>query len=262
MRLARVAVLAGLVGVVSTNAEAVPVLQLDMAGGTYDSRSQTVVAGGDQFTLFAMFQPKSDWSTADINYFLNTTYYISVALTPSIGSNPANLGSFNFGAAGGPQTTVGVTGDMTYGTPPLEVFALMQGDDPGDLGGHGIYPTYFREFAFRFQPTSRANAYDSAVTQGGPTANPNGTAFYAAFTGDKSLMQDGYELHFDLYSTMIKTCGTTGNPGCIDVDIDLHAAFNRDAETRASVPEPATGLAMLVGVGAAAFVRRRRGECV
>jgi PEP-CTERM motif-containing protein len=262
MRLARVAVLAGLVGVVSTNAEAVPVLQLDMKGGTYDSRSQTVIAGGDQFTVYAMFQPKSDGSTSDINWFLNTTYYISVALTPSIGSNPANLGSFSFGEAGGTQTTVGVTGDMTYGTPPIEVFAAMQGSDAGDLGGHGVYPTYFREFAFKFQPTSTADAYDSAVRQGGPTPNPNGTAYYATFTGDKSLLQSGYDLHFDLYSTMIKTCGTAGNPDCRDIDIDLAATFTRDAETRESVPEPATGLAMLVGVGAAAIARRRRGECV
>lgn len=256
MRLARVAVLAGLVGVVSTNAEAIPVLQLDMRGATYETRTQTVIAGGDQFTVYAMLQPRSDWSAADINWFLSNTYYLSVALTPSI-ANPANLGSFTFGQSGGAQTTVGVTGDMVYGAPPLEAFAAMQGPDSGDLEGHDIYPTYFREFAFQFDPTARATAYDSAVIQGGPTADPNGTAYYVAFTGDKSLLQDGYDLHFDLYSTLVKNCGTAGYASCGDVDIDLNATFNRDAETRQSVPEPATGLAMLVGVAAAAVVRRR-----
>ena len=257
MRLARVAVLAGLVGIVSTNAEAIPVLQLDMSGGSYDSRSQTVVAGGDQFTLYAMFQPRSDWSAADINWFLSNTFYLSVALTPSIGANAANLGSFSFGQSGGAQTTVGVTGDMVYGTPPLEAFAVMQGYDNGDLEGHGIFPTYFREFAFKFDPLARAAAYDSAVIQGGPTADPNGNAYYVAFTGDKSLLQDGYDLHFDLYSTLVKNCGTAGYASCGDVDIDLNASFTRDAETRQSVPEPATGLVMMVGAAAAAFVRRR-----
>jgi hypothetical protein len=234
-------------------AQAVPLLQLDMAGGVYDPVTETIIAPNGSFELFALLTPRTNATDAQIEDLLNTVYYISVAITPKV-SSPASLGSFEFGT-----TTVDVTADMTYGTPPLEAFAVLQGQDPHDLPGHGIYDTYFVEFAFQFQATNTALTYNSQDSPGGLTPDASGQTFYASFVGDTSLLAAGYALHFDLYDVYVANCGKFGFPGCEDIDVDHFAPFSHDAGTTTNrVPAPSTGLLMLLFGAGAATVRGYR----
>jgi len=202
---------------------------------------------------------------------LGQTYYLSVALTSSDGPiTPPGLalGSFEvaFDQSGGDADdvfhAVDVTGDMTYGTPPIA---------DGDLPSHGIYDTYFYEIPFEFRDENLADAYDTAVTTGvGPTDNDlTGTMYYQAFHVNMLDFISGppehyYRLHFDLYNTEEKCTGKPGNQVCT-TDAAKFAPFSHDAEdpppgvTPPDVPEPAsvllTGMGML---GLAAFLKKRR----
>jgi hypothetical protein len=216
--------------------EAVPFLQLDMAGGVYDPVTETIVAPGGAFTVFAILTPK-DGQIVDFT----KDYFVSVALIPSFSSQPSpapSLGSFTWGS-----TTVNVTADMNYGVPPVEQIVSLQGWDSGDLSKHGIFPTYFSEFKFNFSSASTAGVYNTQDDPGGPPAGTG--AYQVAFTGDSSLLTSGYSLHFDLYSEKFRSCGS----GCTDVDRDQFAPFSHDAETGIRrVPEPGTALLALLGM--------------
>jgi len=233
-------------------AHAVPLLQLDLRGGVYDPVTETIVADGGEFELFALLTPKANATAADIQALLADTYYISVALTPPVGPTDVNLGSIEFGG-----TSVAVTGDMTYGTPPLEAFMVLQGHDSGDLAKHGIFPTFFWEFAFTFDPTARSLVYNTQDNPGGPTPDAGGRAFYASFLGDSSLLSSGYNLHFDLYDTKVRNCGKSGFPSCVDIDVNHFAPFSHDAETRERVPEPSSTVLLMLGLSAVGMGTRR-----
>ena len=231
----------GLLTVGAPAAHAVPALQLDIAGGYYDSITQTIMTNANTFTLYALIDTTARPGSAPS---LTSTYYISAALEP-LTSTAANLGSFSVNG-----TNVNVTSDMTYGTPPIEVAGVAT-TDPGDLAPHGQYPTYFREFAFSFNPLQTASIYNTATTPGGITANLGGTGLlYAAFQVDMTGMNPNYALHFDLYNERIGHCV----PGCpTDLDVNYFAPFSHDAQTTTTrgVPEPSA--ALLLGIGLVAF---------
>lgn len=237
-------------------ATALPVLQLDMAGGVYDPITETIVAPGGSFTVYAILTPHTGATAAEIAALLNTNYFLSVGLVPQSAPPGGSLGSFTFGPQGGSQSLVPVTTGMTYGVPPLETMAILQGFDPNDLAKHGIYPTYFSEFGFQFSPLNTTNGYNTATNPGGPTPSPTGTSYFAAFTGDSSLLAAGYQLHFDLYNETVRNCATRNSGPCIDVDVDMFAPFSHDAETR--VPEASTSVMMLVGLLVGGRCLRRR----
>ena len=238
--------------------EAVPLLQLDMAGGVYDPVTQTIVAPGGSFTVYAILTPQTGATAQEIAKLLSTNYYVSVALTPQLQqTTPApNLGSFTFGAQGGTQNTINAATGMTYGVPPLELMSTMQGFDPGDLSKHGIYPTYFSEFGFNFSGLQQSGVYNTATTPGGPQAGTG--AYYFAFTGNSSLLAAGYQLHFDLYTESLSDCATKKNPqACLDVDVNSFAPFSHDAETT-QVPEPASAFMLAAGLLVGARTLRKR----
>ena len=228
--------LLGVVVVGAPVAQAVPALQLDIAGGFYDGTTQTIMTSASTFTVYAlldttgrpgMLSPATD------------TYYLSVAIEP-LTSSSADLGSFTVNG-----TTVNATGGMTYGTPPIE--GLLANFDAGDLAQHGVYPTYFSEFAFTFNPLNTSGVYDSQLNPGGIQAGSG--LLYAAFQIDRSLLSSPYQLHFDLYNEKLRDG---------DIDIRYFAPFSHDAGTTSGVPEPSAALLMGVGLLGFGLWQRRR----
>lgn len=203
---------------------AIPTLQLDILGGTYDLSTQTIIAPGNSFTLFAYLIPNNKNTLSDY-------YYISAALVPRLTPPGGNIGSFDFNGQ-----TINVTANMVYGIPPLEAFLAP---DRGDLPSHGIFQTYFQEFEFQFLSTNRASAYNTQDNTGiGPNLNSSGTMYFASFNVDTSNLGAEYVIHFDLYNTVIRRGG--------DIDITQFAPFSHDAQS-VPVPEPTTIL--LLGAG-------------
>ncbi len=241
-------------GMSAVPAHAAPVLQLDIAGGHYDTSTKTIVASSNPFTLTAIFTPPPGTSQTLINRALLETFYISAAVNPAYAPPGGSLGSFTWN-----NTAVDVTEDMTYGKPPIEWFGATQDFDSGDLHGHDIYPTYFSEFAFHFSPTRRATTYDSAVTPGGLVPNAAGGSYYTSFAVDTRNLDPRYVIHFDMYNTTVHRCGVDAGstlPGCRDVDVQTFAPFSNDAQSP-PVPEPASLLLLGAGLGTATFRKYR-----
>ena len=217
-----------------------PTLQLDILNGVYDDTTDTIVATSDQFTLYALLIPDQDTTLAD-------TFYISAAITPKIGPADSDLGSFTFNG-----TTIDVTADMVYGTAPIEADLTH---DPGDLPKHGIFETFYTEFAFTFDPNNTALAYNTQDDAGqGPTPDANGTMYFEDFLVDVSGLDSPYRIHFDAY-TKIAVNG--------DIDIEEFVPPSHDAESGVGngdhrVPEPGTMALLGAALCMGAVVRRYR----
>jgi hypothetical protein len=225
----------GLFALTGSTSWAVPNLQLDIAGGTYDAKTQTIVAPGDRFTLYAFMTGLS----------LSDTYYISAALAPM--TNDPNQGTFIFNSTYSDTTyngtrinnTVNFATDIykDYGTPPHYDYDYQKSTkylpyDTGDLSQHGVYETIFKEFKVVFKDASKIAPYDTALRaqKGDPIVlSATGSMFYATFEVDTSRLLPGNAIHFDLY-TLVNSGG--------DLDIGNYAPFAYDAE---SLDPPATG---------------------
>jgi hypothetical protein len=216
--------------------KALPTLQLDIQNGVYDSASQTIVNTSNPFNLWALLD------TTKLNSSSPTTYYISAAITPRIGPEvtPGQFGSFSINGTSSESL------QMQYGTPP--VCALYP-----DLPGHAIYPTYYAEIAFTFDPSKKALGYDTALNPGGLTASSSGTLLYNTFYIDVTGLAAGYELHLDFYDEWVKTGKKTSYE-------DDFAPFSHDAEGHPlnNVPDGGSTLALMgLAFVAIGLIRRK-----
>lgn len=231
-------------------AAAVPALQLDILGGTYDTASETIFApASNTFSVYA-------YGRATLSGVLSDDFFLSIALVPA-SSAPASLGSFSY-TVNSVTTTVSVTGGMTYGTPPLETILGGAGFDPGDLPSHGMYPTWFAEAKFKFSPGDQSGVYDTQANPGwGP--QPGTGMYYKRFDFNIAGLPVGYGLHFDLYSEKVCINGRGQCNGRGDIDVDKFAPFSHDAQAMV-IPEPSAYAMLLAGLGVLGFFARRRKE--
>ena len=234
----------------ASSARALPLLQLDILGGTYDTSTETIMAPGNSFSVYAYGLSGSHGISLADNFFL------SMALVPST-STSGSYGSFVVNG-----TTINVTSDMTYGTPPLETVPVLGGaaTDPGDLAAHGIFPTYFAESKFNFSFGNQSGLYNTADSAGSGPQDGSGM-YFKKFDVDISGLSLNHGIHFDLYNETLISCKKTQQNCTVgDLDVNKFAPFSHDAEGRvvASVPEPETYAMLVAGLGLMGFVARRR----
>ncbi len=234
-----------MVAFLSLPAKAVPTLQLDIIGGTYDPITQTVVTNSSTFTLLALATPGSR-TAQDI---LSDTFYAALALEPSMQEGAFDAGSFTVNG----DTVYATDTGMNYGTPPVA-------DAHPDLADHGQFPTYFHEVAFQFDANDTTTTYNAQDDAGGVAFDESGygTFFYKMEINVGGLV--GKTLHFDLYDTALKQNG--------NLSIESFAPFSHDAEYRpglsctdcgqneAPVPAPASTPIFIIALGLIAAMRR------
>ncbi|HXU51790.1 MAG TPA: choice-of-anchor N protein [Casimicrobiaceae bacterium] len=229
---------AGLVG--AGSAYAVPELQLTIPGGSYDTVTETTIAGGQTFDLYALFdQPKKGDD-------LSTTFYISFALMLADGdlvaSSPFDAGSFKFN-----NTTYNVTSDLTWGT-------------PGALPVHSAFPTWYGVLPFHFSSSDQTTSFNTQTTtpssiSGGCTSN---CLFFSDFAVDTSLLSSNYLVHFDLFDSAMYGGDHSGSKAPFSHDAQSLCSTQGPCTPRRDVPEPATLALMVAGLAGLAATRRRR----
>ncbi len=244
---------AAMIGI-SSLSNAIPTLQLGIAGGTYDAATQTIIASSSSFSLYA-------YLIADYSNKITDQYSISMAVTPQVNS-PSSLGSFSVN--GNP---INVTSGMTYGIPPLDATVeISAGGDSHDLQTHSIFPTYFTEQIFSFSAANQSSTFNTADH---PSWGPqSGTGMYfQKFDIDVTNLDSNYAIHFDLYNTALLECKKK-DKGCIpgNLDITQFAPFSHDAQSGNGdggggppneVPEPTAVLLFGLGLLGLGWTRRK-----
>jgi len=246
-RSGKIAVAAAILGAHTGTAAAVPVLQLDIIGGTYDPITETAVSTENPASIVALGTPGSNWSAPDI---LAETFYLSVALYDGEGGVTAEEAT---GLALQVNDVSYSASDLFYGVPP------SMATQPPLLGRQDVFPTSYFEIPFMFDTATQTATYDMADATGAVALYEGGTgSFYRVFDVSYSGVAQGINLHFDLFSVDYLDAG--------EIVRGIFAPFSHDAEltnsitstkTAVSVSEPSS--ALVFGLSAVVlFVIRRR----
>ncbi len=224
-----------LLGLSATQVLAIPVLQLTIDGGTYNTSTETTVTSNKIFNLYSLLT--ADSAAGD--------YRLSVAVIPKM----AEVASGDYGSFKLNGNTFNVTADMIFGAPPEK--ALMNKDE---LPSHGIYDTYYLEYDFKFDPPNTSLSYnvvDPSNVGVAPSARPGTGAFWNLFAFDVTKMTIG--LHFDLYEVDPSTGLMMSGKGSF-------APFSHDAEDGPpgnNVPEPQSLILLSMALIVSVFASRR-----
>lgn len=210
----------------------VPMLQLDIANGTYDSSSETIIASDNPFTLYALFNT--------LQGKVSGTYYIAAAIVPKTQNPPTtDFGSFKVN---------GITysaANMAYGNPPEVVTKNSL-----DLQSHGIYDTHYVEIAFTFDTSRRSEVYNSQNNPGGLDPDSAGKMIFEDFDVDVTGLAAGYQVHFDLYNLGRDKRGNTM--------VKDFAPFSKDAQSGGLTVADTSSTMILLGMAMLAVEGMRR----
>ena len=209
-----------------------PVLSLDIKGGSYDSSSGTIVANGDPLTVYALFNTQQGK--------LSGTYYLAAAIVPKTQNLPTtDFGSFTING------TTYSSANMSYGNPPASVTSSSL-----DLQSHSIYDTHYYEIAFTFDTSQRAELYNSQDSPGGLVEDASGAMLFESFDVDVSGLAAGYQVHFDLYNLGTDKRG--------NVMVKEFAPFSHDAQSGSLTVADTSSTMILLGMAMLAVEGMRR----
>ena len=237
-------------------AQAEPVLQVDIDGGSYSSTLADVVTSNPTFTVLALCSPGGQTTSADCNS--GADYYLSIALTSdsTIPSTPADYGSIDI-TVDGVTTTINITADMVYGTPPVDEFT--QAHDPGDLPTHSVFPTWFTDVLVSFNDDDKCGAAQYNVQDDpGNCVRTSRNSHYVEIAVDATNLAAGFGLHFDLYDEVLLS---NQSGAANDVDQEGFAPPSHDASylcCERKVAEPGTLGLLGIGLLGLGLARRRK----
>jgi hypothetical protein len=247
----------------ASGAYALPSLQTNITGGYYDDTTDTIIGGTTGTLNVYGVTPDGDGNEIDTTIY----YYVSIAIVPQGTTLDTFFGSFEY------NDTTYDSSNMVFGTPPLDIVPELMdpNSDTNDLAPHGIFETSFAEEGFMFNTGRTSSGANMQDTPGfDPAANSGGNElYYMQFNYDATGLEEGFHLHFDLYSSVVRDCSVGRNPNCVigDIDVDDFAPFSHDSQSNGDdiccrdIAEPGSLGLMLIGMmGVGASRIRRRGK--
>ena len=211
---------------VSTAASAVPVLQLDIAGGSYDNGDETIVTSADSFTVYAYATPSGNMRRSSI---LGQTYYLSDRADARDGRRWCGA---RFVHRERPRLRRDGRHDVRRAADRSE--RHRRASMAVISASTAIYSTHFVEIPFTFSAANRSGEYNTADDAGqGPIAGND--MYYAAFTVDKSLLDDAAS------APLRPLLGRGGSPRRSRSG-SLRAVLARRRHRSSPVPEPTAAL--------------------
>jgi len=204
--------------------QAIPFLQLDIDGGVYDTITETMMTGNPQFILNTLV-----W---DKKYQSGYNYYLTMAVLSDGGSG--NFGTITI-TTGNLTSTYNQYGpNLLYGSP---------------LPSHGIFPAAYFLIPVQVDTSGKYPGYDVADPDSG-----SGFVYKNSFAINAGSLNDGYELHFDLFAT---NTNTGGKNKAMTEEVVGKAPFSHDAGYKESVPEPYPLFLLGIGLLAVCTLKRK-----